>query len=177
MRRALLTLLCALVAVPTALAASKATGDGVLELQDVNGNVRIGSIAQPAKGTLWGQIDLGTITTYDPVPEDGLILVSGYDTKTPGQADPNNPSAKTMVYKGSNMHFRVTGGKYKLIFAGTNINLVAVGVGTATFNGDKKQGDPGTYSVDTINAGNWQPVPLLGDTTVPHTVQFGVPSP
>jgi hypothetical protein len=174
MRPILVTLLCALVAVPAALAAPSATGDGVLELQDVWGKVSIGSNALPARGTLWGQIDTGWIQTTDPVPTDGQILVSGYDTRTV-QTDPTTPSApKIILYKGSDMHFRVTGGKYRLIFSGANINFVAIGVGVAVLNGNPKAPDPGTYAV---NSGDWQPVPLLGDTTVSHQVPFGVQPP
>lgn len=172
MRPVLVTLFCALVAIPAALAAPKATGDGVLQLQNVYGKVSIGSTAQAAKGTLWGQIDSGTIQTTDPVAGDGKILVSGWDTRTVIPADPTTTptTPSRIVYRGSSsMHFRVTGGTYKLLLSGSNINLTAVGVGVAILNGSATATDPGTYEVDS---GNWLAVPL-----VTRTVPFGTQTP
>ena len=48
MRRLSLTLLCGLILAPAALAASRATGDGVLELRAVAGTVSLSG-----KGALW----------------------------------------------------------------------------------------------------------------------------
>lgn len=171
MRRLLFTLLCGLVAVPAALASTHATGDGVFELSSVSGKVSIGTFAQPAKGVLWGQMDKGTLKTVDPLPGDGQVLVSGYDTKTPVAATDTAP--KMTVYQGRDLHFRVTGGKYSLIFIGTGIDLTAVGVGGATLSGNPSAADPGTYAVDS---GSWQPVPLWNDpTTPPVKVLFPAP--
>jgi hypothetical protein len=167
MRRLLFTLLCGLVVVPAAVASVRAAGDGVFELNDVNGRVAIGSVAQPAKGVLWGQMDKGTLKTVDPVIVDGQVLVSGYDTKTPIPATDTAP--KMTVYTGENMHFRVTGGKYSLVFNGSGIDLTAVGVGVATLSGSTTADDPGTYAVDS---GDWQPVPLSTDPTQPVKVSF-----
>jgi hypothetical protein len=171
MRPVLLILVCALVAVPAALAAPRATGDGVLQLQSVYGKVSIGTVQQPARGTLWGQIDTGTIQTTDPVMGDGLILVNGWDTKTLVSSDQNG---KVYLYKGSNMHFRVTGGKYKVAFSGTNINLTAVGAGVAYMYGSPNVFDPGSYEVDS---NDWQPVPLSNDSSSSHRVPFGTQPP
>ncbi len=176
MRPLLLTLLCSLVAVPAALAAPRATGDGVLELQAVYGSVQIGSAAVPAKGTAWGQMDGGTLKVVDPTgPTDGIVMVSGYDTKVTTAATDTTP--RLVTYKGHNLHFRVTGGKYRLFFNGAGIDLTAVGVGVATLKGDSKAVDPGSYAVDS---GDWLPVPLAGDPTaspVPFGTQPATPSP
>ncbi len=176
MRPLLLTLLVSLVAVPVALAAPRATGDGVLELQAVYGSVQIGSTALPAKGTAWGQMDAGTLKVVDPTgPADGVVLVSGYDTKVTTAATDTAP--RFVTYKGHNLHFRVTGGKYRLQFSGAGIDLTAVGVGVAKLTGDPKEADPGTYAV---NSGDWLPVPLATDSTaspVPFGTQPAAPSP
>jgi hypothetical protein len=167
MRRLLLTLLISLIAVPAALASSRATGDGVLELKAVNGTVSIGTYVAPAKGALWGQMDKGKLTVYDPLSGDGSIYVNGWDTKVtvpvPGDVD-------AIQYSGTNLHFRVTGGKYKLTLIGTSIDLTAVGVGVARLAGDPDSDDAGSYS---LNSGKWIDVPqfLLPKQTVP--VFFG----
>jgi hypothetical protein len=153
MRRLLLTLLCGLVAVPAALAASHATGDGVLDLKAASGIVILSGI----RGTVWGQMDNGTLRVTDPLPGDGTVFVSG--------AEAVHPVSDTVTtYSGKNIHFRVTGGRYKLTFKGiasdlpaTGIDLTAVGVGTAFLTGDPFV-DSGDYAVDN---GKWIPLPVL----------------
>jgi hypothetical protein len=154
MRRLLLTLLCGLIVVPAALAAPRATGDGVLELKAVYGSVMIGRIPTPARGALWGQMDKGKLTVVDPVVGDGAILVSGWETKDTNVL-PSGYLATT--YGGKNLHFRVTGGKYKLTFVGSGIDLTAVGSGIAYLNGDENAEDAGDYALD---GGKWQAVPV-----------------
>lgn len=156
MRRIVLTLLCSLIVAPAALASARAAGDGVLELKDVYGTVSVGTYASPAKGALWGQIDKGKLTVYDPLPGDGAIYVSGYDTKAPVDLLGDGPDAT--LYTGSNLHFRVTGGKYKLTIVGSSIDLTAVGVGVAWLAGDPAVDDAGRYAV---NSGKWVPVPVM----------------
>jgi len=171
MRPALLTLLCGLIVVPAALAMPHATGDGVLELTAVTGTVQIGSIAQPAKGALWGQMDKGTLRAVDPTgPSDGTVLVSSRDLKrTPFvTAD----GTKGVLYSGDDLHFRVTGGKYKLLFKGSGIDLTAIGVGIATLTGDSSAVDPGSYAVDN---GDWQDVPV--GAAAPAVVAFPATAP
>jgi hypothetical protein len=158
MRRLCLTLLCGLVAVPAALAASYATGDGVLELSNVTGNVAVTG----SRGTVWGQMSKGKLVVTDPVAGDGVIYVSGAEG-VPGKAE------NVTIYQGRDLHFRVTGGKYKLAFKGLGIDLTAVGVGSAQLTGDAFAPDPGEYSVD--NSGKWNPVPVYQTR-----VNFGVPS-
>jgi hypothetical protein len=154
MRRVLLTLLTALVVAPAALANPRATGDGVLELKAAYGTVSIGSIATPARGALWGQMDRGKVTVVDPVLGDGTILVTGWETR---DLQPLPSGYTAVVYGGKNLHFRVTGGKYKLTFNGAGIDLTAVGSGIARLNGDEDALDAGDYAVD---GGKWLPMPV-----------------
>jgi len=158
MRRLCLILLCGLVAAPAALAATRVTGDGVLELSNVNGTV----VVNGTRGTLWGQIDRGKVVVTDTNQADGQVLVSGYDTKRAGRVD------GTTVYGGTELHFRVTGGKYRLFLKGNSIDVTAVGVGAAQLSGDLLADDPGNYALDS---GKWIPVPYF---PVTRLVQFGV---
>jgi hypothetical protein len=160
MRRLCLILLCGLVAVPAALAAARTTGDGVLELSKVNGTV----VVYGSRGTLWGQIDKGKVVVTDPIVGDGKVLVSGYENHWPGAID------GTTVYSGTDVRFRVTGGKYKLVIKGAGIDFTAIVVGSAQLSGDVLADDPGNYALDS---GKWIAVPffpasrlvLFGDTT------------
>ena len=172
MRPALLTLLCGLIVVPAALAAGHATGDGVLELTAVTGTVQIGSIAQPAKGALWGQMDKGSLRAIDPTgTADGTVFVSGSHDLKKTVITPADGGPKIVVYSGHNLHFRVTGGKYRLTFNGTGVDLTAIGVGVATLTGDPNATSAGFYAVDD---NDWQPVPVLGDPSAPAVVPFGL---
>jgi hypothetical protein len=156
MRRLCLTLLCGLVAVPAAVAAAHATGDGVLEIRDAAGVV----VLNTTRGTVWGQVTKGRLVVTDPVTGDGAILVSGAEKVSPGQSE------NVTVYSGKDVRFRVTGGKAKLFFKGSGIDLSAVGIGTVQFTGDAFATDQGDYALDS---GKWNPVPV---TT--STIRFGV---
>jgi hypothetical protein len=168
MRRILVILVCALAAVPAAVAGPNAVGDGVLELKAVYGSVVIGKSFQPARGLLWGQMDRGKLIVEDPILGDGRILVSGWETKvfTPA-ADDGSPAVTT--YTGTNIHFRVTGGKYRLVFRGASgLDLTAIGAGIAYINASENAIDAGYYAVD---AGDWIPAPLLITKAVPFGAQ------
>lgn len=162
MRRLLFTLLCGLLLAPAALAGARASGDGVLELQAVNATV----VTITGKGALWGQVDQGRLYVTDPIETDGLVYVSGADRA------PRTVGDTTTVYTGKNMHFRITGGTYKLTFVkSTGIDLTAVGVGKTLMTGDPTASTTGTYALD---GGKWTPVPLL---RTPAPVLFGVQPP
>jgi hypothetical protein len=149
-------LLCTLAVVPSALAAARATGDGVLELKAVAGTVAIGKEGQPARGLLWGQMDKGKLVVVDPSPADTQIFVSGWEHKS--LATVTDTGATVTTYSGTNLHFRVTGGKYRLTFTGSGIDLTAIGVGVAYLAGDLLAPDAGDYAVDS---GKWVPVPVF----------------
>ena len=156
MRRLCLTLLCGLVAVPAALAAARATGDGVLELRNATGTVVLNS----SRGAVWGQMDKGKLVVTDPSANDG-VFVSGAVSTRPGLNE------NVTVYAGKDLHFRVTGGKVKLAFIrAVGVDLTAVGVGSVGLTGDAFADDTGKYAVDS---GKWNPVPVLSTT-----IRFGV---
>ena len=74
----------------------------------------------------------------------------------------------TTIYGGTDIRFRVTGGKYRLALKGTGIDLTAVGVGTAQLSGDLLAETPGNYALDS---GKWIPVPYFPASRL---VLFGV---
>jgi len=156
MRRLSLILLSCLIVAPAALAAARATGDGVLELRTVNGTVVLAG-----RGVVWGQMDKGKLVVSNPVAGDGDPFVSGYEHKQPGPCD------TCTIYTGKDLHFRVTGGKYKLWFLqAAGIDLSAVGVGIAQLTGDPLAEDTGDFALD---GPPWTSVPWQK-----HTVNFGV---
>lgn len=168
MRRLLVTLLCALVVVPTALAATRAAGDGVLELRAVSGTVAIGKEGQPARGILWGQLGKGRLVVVDPIPGDGQAFVSGWDKRTVlSSADDGTPTV--IAYTGTDIHFRITGGKYRISFTGSGMDLTAIGVGVAYLAGDPLATDAGDYALDSKK---WIPVPVF---IVPPQKSLAVP--
>ena len=169
MRHFLVILVCSLAAVPAAVAGSSATGDGVLELKAVYGKVTIGKAALPARGLLWGQMDSGKLIVEDPVLGDGKILVTGWENKTYTPASTFDGTPAQTTYTGANIHFRVTGGKYRLIFRGSGIDLTAIGSGVAYLNASETALDAGYYAVD---AGDWTAAPLFTVKSVP----FGTPT-
>lgn len=146
-RLCVIILLCGLVAVPTAIAGSRTTGDGVLEVFHAYGAVTVNG----TRGIAWGQIEKGQLIVTDYVTGDGQVLVSGADTI-------NVPTSNVTIYSGKDIHFRVTGGRYKLRFTGNDINLAAVGVGVAKLTGDATVADPGDYALD---GGKRVSVPLV----------------
>ena len=172
MRRFLIILVCSLAAVPAALAGSSASGDGVLELKAVYGKVTIGKTVQPARGLLWGQMDSGKLIVEDPVLGDGRILVTGWDNRAFTPASTFDGTPATTTYTGSNIHFRVTGGKYRLIFRGSGIDLTAIGAGIAYLDARETAVDAGYYAVDS---GDWTAAPLFTVKAVPFGTQTPPP--
>jgi hypothetical protein len=156
MRRLCLTLLCGLVAVPAALAAAHATGDGVLEVSNGAGVI----VLNTTRGIVWGQVAKGKLVVTDPSPNDGSVFVSGAEAR---------PVSETVTaYSGRDLHFRVTGGKVKLTLKGFGIDLTAVGVGTVQLTGDAYAADAGEYALD--NRG-WNPLPVYNTKTFSFGVQ------
>jgi hypothetical protein len=147
MRRLSLTLLVAILALPAAaLAGRTTTGDGVFELRAGNGIFVLNG-----RGVLWGQMDKGAMRVTNVDPNGQQVSVSGFD-KGPFKA-PDDPNAT--IYQGTNLHFRITGGKYRIRFRGSSVDLTAIGVGTAVLNGSPQALTPGDYALD---GGKWQPI-------------------
>ena len=77
-------------------------------------------------------------------------------------------SRATTIYGGTDIRFRVTGGRYRLSLKGSGIDLTAVGVGIAQLSGDLLAETSGNYALDS---GKWIPVPYFPASRL---VLFGV---
>jgi hypothetical protein len=167
MRRLLFTLLLILVCVPAALASGSASGDGALSVLNASGTITV-----IGKGTIYGQIDKGTLTVTDSDPASpSMQVVSAVHTR---------PAATHVtVYSGKNITFREAGGRYKIVIsAATGIDFLAVGVGKAWLKADPSVADPGIFTVDGKKQ---QALPDAPPVTPPAgtvwpglAVQFGV---
>jgi hypothetical protein len=158
MRRLSLTLLVVLLALPAAALAARADkGDGVFELKAANGTFIVNG-----RGVLIGQMDKGTLRVQDMNPNDGQQPAISGAEHSRATDDPN-----TTIYWGTDIHFRVTGGKYRIRFKGNGVDLTAVGVGTADITANPLAFSPGSYSLD---GGKWTGVPF-GGAIVPYGAQ------
>lgn len=159
MRRLAFIFVLAAVAVPAAaVAADRSTGDGVFELRAANGTVIL-----TGRGVLWGQLDSGSLRVTDPANGTlTTLLVSGAEHTRP-------VGENVTVYWGNNITFRSTGGKYRIRFKGSGLDLTAIGAGTADMTGDPTTATDGSFALDS---GKWQLVPLLE-----KVVTYGVPTP
>ena len=167
MRRLLLTSLVTLVCVPAALAGSSASGDGALSVLKASGTITV-----VGKGTIYGQIDKGTITVTDPDPTDGTMQVVGATRTRP-------IGGHVTVYSGKNITFREVGGRFKVVIsAASGINFLAVGVGKAWLKADPTLGDPGIFTVDGKKQQALPVTPAItppvGTTWPGLAVQFGI---
>jgi hypothetical protein len=138
----------------------------VFEVKAATGTITVTG----TRGTLWGQMDKGRLVVTDPLVGDGTVYVSGATTAVPGKTE------AVTIYTGRDIHFRVTGGKYRLAFRGSGadvsavgVDLTAVGVGSVQLLGDAFADSTGKYAVDS---GKWITVPVWTITR-----QFGVQPP
>ena len=136
---------------PAAFAAAGATGDGVLELRDVDASkVTI----RGTKGVIWGQLDKGTSGGDRPQsrrqPGCARQRRDEDDRASDPTASPPTPArTSTFASPAASISSRIIG---------TGIDLTAVGVGRAWLAGDPDALDDGDYAID---GGKWQPVPLV----------------
>jgi hypothetical protein len=155
MRRLALILLVALLALPAAaLAARSDKGFGSFELRSASGVFVV-----TGNGVLLGQLDKGTVRVQSLTAADAADpAVSGLGLHSHELSD-----LSATVFSGTNIHFRVTTGKYKITFRGTGLDLTAVGVGTADMIASPLV-DAGQY---TLDGSKWIDVPLKW-TSVPY---------
>jgi hypothetical protein len=176
MRRLSFTLLLlTLVCVPAALASgssldgNSAVGDGALSVINASGSITV-----VGKGTIYGQIEKGTIAVTDPDPTDGPpMVVVGAEHTT------HSAGSNVTTYSGKDITFRGVSGRYKIVIsAATGIDFLAVGVGKAWLKGDPTVGPVGSYTVD---GAKMQPLPVASSVALPagttwagQVVPFGV---
>ena len=127
-----------------------------------------GTFDLTGRGVVIGQIDKGAVRVQSLTGSSAQqIAVSGAE-HVHATDDPN-----TTVYSGSNIHIRVSGGKYHLHFKGAGVDLTAVGVGVSEIQANPVAFDFGSFAVD---GGKWTTVPLA-DKFVLFGTQPASPTP
>ncbi len=145
-RFALLGLLVLLVGAGTAGAGPTVPTDGTLIVKDGVGRVVIN-----AKGGVIGRFDKGQVTIKDPIPGDGTgPIVNGAEAE-------QSINDTTTRYAGTNLRFRIIGGKFSVTVDASNIDLSVIGNGSVKLDG-RGTLDDGTYS---MNGGPSQAFPAF----------------
>jgi len=124
--RRLLVLFLILLAVPAASSAqpSGKPQDGTLSVREGRGTIVLN-----AKGSITGRFEKGKLTITDPNP---------YDSKRPvvyGSSKTTYRGARTTIYQGRNIRFRLIGARYQIRIEGRGIFLSAIGRGPGIVDG------------------------------------------
>ena len=110
--------------------------DGTLIVKD-----GVGRIVITGKGGVIGRFDKGQVTIKDPIPGDGTgPIVTGAEAE-------HSINDTTTRYAGTNVRFRIIGGKFSVTVDASNIDLSAVGNGSVKLDGKGTPYD-GTYSMN-----------------------------
>ena len=139
MRKPLLVLLVFLLAVPAAASAALAvtSADGELSVDAGRGKVTV-----DARGGIIGRFTDGKVSILDLTPDDAFDPVV-FGNELPSVDLPNG----AVVYRGTNVRFRLVGGRYKVFVHAVGIDLSAVGNGLVWLESDGSR-VPGTYSLE-----------------------------
>lgn len=131
--------LCALLALCLPVFASaepRAAEDGTLSVRNATGKVRL---LGPARGAVIGRCDSCAFILRDVVDGDGSQpVVNGEEIAN----DPDDDGIDE-AFQGTNVRFRLIGGRYVLRIRGRGIDLSAVGTGTILI-----KGTDGTFSLN-----------------------------
>jgi hypothetical protein len=127
-----------------AAARSGGPADGTLVIKD-----GIGMFQVNAKGAALGHLDKGFVQIKDPNPNDGTGPI------VTGAEETRDLNAKTTIYAGKDIRFRMIGGAFVITVAGSGVDLSVVGRGDVRITG-RGTDDDGSFSV---NGGPLQPVP------------------
>jgi hypothetical protein len=138
MRTPLVALLVFLVAVPAASAAlASGTADGELSVDAGRGKVTV-----DARGGIIGRFTDGKVSILDLTPDDVFVPVV-FGDELPAIVLSNG----AVLYRGTNVRFRLVGGRYRVFVHGVGIDLSAVGNGLVWLESDGSR-VPGTYSLE-----------------------------
>jgi hypothetical protein len=159
-KRVLPLLVVAVLALPAVSAGARRNpADGTLSVKDA-----VGTIVIRATGGFIGRFDRGTISIVDPIEDDGTgPIVSGAERVRYVTYD------KT-VYAGTNVRFRLVGGRFRAVIRGTGIDLSVVGRGMVVLDG-RGIGPDGRYSFDG------DPYASLPDFATPFPLGIVAPGP
>jgi hypothetical protein len=139
MRKSLLVLLVFLLAVSAAASAALAStkADGELSVDSGRGKIWV-----DARGGIIGRFTEGRVTILDLTPDDAFVPVP-FGDELPPVILPNG----AVVFRGTNVRFRLVGGRYRVFVHAVGIDLSAVGNGSVWLESDGTR-SPGTYSLD-----------------------------
>lgn len=144
MRTILLFVAAAVAAVSVVGAGGAATPRvGTLYVEGAKGEVVV-----EIKGNVIGRAATGSVRVTDLTPRDRFLpFVVGRKLKI------TRVNAKTTLYKGQSLRFRVLGGSSKVAVKGTGISLSAVGRGYTTLDADRllPEDPAGVYSLDGVD--------------------------
>jgi hypothetical protein len=158
MRKLLFLVVVALV-VPVAAHSQLRVSSGTLSIREGRGMVQL-----DARGSMTGRVN-GRLTVTDPRPFDSKRPIVYGATKTVYR------NAKTTVYQGKNVRFRLGGARFVIKMEGKAIFLSAIARGTGLIDG---LGDP---SANVFYDGVWslndEPYHSLPDT--PTTFELAAP--
>ena len=142
-----LPVICVLLALALPGAASARTGapgDGTLLAKNANARIVV-----QAKGGLIGRCDECVVTIKDPNPDDGSgPVVNGAEAR-------HDVNDTTTRWSGTNMRFRIIGGRFTVSVSGFGVDLSVIGKGQFTVQGNKGTDDDGTFS---LNGAAAQPI-------------------
>ena len=134
-RLVLLALFAALASPAAALGTVRAPDDGTLSVVNADGVINV-----VARGGVIGDCDQCRVWITDPVAGDGTgAVVTGWESQDP-------ISDTKSKWSGSDVHFKLIGGFFRLRVVGTGITLYAVGKGSGSIKGALS--NTGTWSLN-----------------------------
>ncbi len=158
--RKLLILLVLALALPVAAYSQVRASNGTLSIREGRGIVQL-----DARGSMTGRLN-GRLTLTDPRPFDSKRPVVYGATKTIYR------NAKTTVYQGKNVRFRLSGARFVIKMDGKAIFLSAIARGTGALDG------AGDASANVFYDGVWslndEPYHSLPDD--PTTFELAAPT-
>jgi hypothetical protein len=151
--RKLLVALALVLALPVAAHAQLRASNGTLSIREGRGIVQL-----DARGSMTGRLN-GRLTITDPKPFDAKRPVVYGATKTIYR------NAKTTVYQGKNVRFRLGGARFVIRLDGKSIFFSAIARGSGMLDG---AGDPTrTLFYDGVWSLNDEPYHSLPDEATP----------
>jgi hypothetical protein len=141
----ILALLCALatLVVTASVAGAAEPSAGTLSVERGKGVVMV-----DLRGSLLGRLATGTLRVTDHTPSDRYVpMVAGR------RITQQRIGAKTILYRGVGLRFRMVGGGFRVVARGSGISLSAVGRGTVVLEAEPRVigDDVGVYSLDGVD--------------------------
>ena len=157
----ILVLLCALAALVATASVAMAAEPNVGTLSVERGK---GVVVVDLRGSLLGRLATGSLRVTDHTPNDRYVaMVTGR------RVTQERIGAKTVVYRGQGLRFRMLGGGFRVVARGAGISLSAVGRGSVVLDAEPTYfgEDAGIYSLDGVDCSVeptlCSPLPVLAE--------------